>query len=64
MPANYVGEVAKVMGKDTVLIKVRIKDDTIEATLSKNPNNSNERCQWDLNSDAYEDLKDYFQTIN
>ncbi|WP_440654306.1 hypothetical protein [Candidatus Pelagibacter sp. HIMB1506] len=49
----------------SVLIKLRIKEDYIEATLTKNPNkNTKERWEWDLNSDAYEDLEDYFQTIN
>lgn len=49
----------------SVLIKLRIKEDCIEAILTENPNkNTKERWEWDLNSDAYEDLEDHFQTIN
>jgi hypothetical protein len=49
----------------SVLIKLRIKEDYIETIFTENPNkNTKERWEWDLNSDAYEDLEDYFQTIN
>lgn len=49
----------------SVLIKLRIKEDYIEATLTENPNkNTKERWEWDLDSDAYEELEDHFQTIN
>jgi hypothetical protein len=49
----------------SVLIKLRIKEDCIEAILTENPNkNTKERWEWNLNSDAYEDLEDHFQTIN
>ena len=49
----------------SVLIKVRVKADCIEATLIENPNkNALERWEWDLNNDLHSDLEDYFQTIN
>ena len=49
----------------SVLIKLRIKDDYIETTLAENPDkNTKERWVWDLNSDAYEDLEDFFPKIN
>ena len=49
----------------SVLIKLRIKEDYIETFLIENPNkNTKERWEWHLNSDAYEDLEDHFQTIN
>ena len=49
----------------SVLIKVRVKADYIEATLTENPNkNSLKRWEWDLNHNANSNLKGYFQTIN
>ena len=49
----------------SVLIKVRVKANYIEATLTENPNkNSLERWEWDLNHNANSNLEDYFQTIN
>lgn len=49
----------------SVLITVRIKKNHIEAILSKNPNQKiQERWKWNLETDDYSNLKDYFQTIN
>ena len=49
----------------SVLIKVRVKEDYIEVTLTENPNkNAIERWEWDLNNLAHSNLEDYFQTIN
>ena len=49
----------------SVLIKVRVKADYIEATLMENPNkNALERWEWDLNHNTNSNLEDYFQTIN
>ena len=49
----------------SVLIKVRVKADYIEATLTENSNkNSIERWEWDLNHNANSNLEDFFQTIN
>lgn len=48
----------------SVLIKLRIKENCIETTLTPNPKKSRERWEWDLNCDAYESLEDHFLTIN
>ena len=49
----------------SVLIKVSIKKDFIEALLSENPNKyAAKRWEWDLNDIANSNLDDYFRTIN
>jgi hypothetical protein len=49
----------------SVLIKIIIQKDFIEAILSENPNKRTvERWEWDLNDIAHSNLEDYFKTIN
>ena len=49
----------------SVLIKVIVQKDFIEAILSENPNKRTvERWEWDLNDIAHSNLEDYFKTIN
>ena len=49
----------------SVLIKIIIQKDFIEAILSENPNKRTvERWDWDLNDIAHSNLVDYFKTIN
>ena len=49
----------------SVLVKIIIQKDFIQAILSENPNKRTvERWEWDLNDIAHSNLEDYFKTIN